>query len=72
MPARSNQEKKMAQQASSKQTLIIGILSGVLVVSLGITSFLYYQNKSHHQATRPTPPQKVQSTLVQTSPPKLQ
>ena len=54
----------MAQQPSSKQTLIIGILSGALVVSLGITSFLYYQKKS-------APPYPASNGSVQTSPPKV-
>lgn len=40
----------MNQQQSSKQSIIIGALSGALVLSIGTSAFFYFQSKNQPQA----------------------
>lgn len=40
----------MNQQQSSKQSIIIGALSGALVLSIGASAFFYFQSKNQPQA----------------------
>lgn len=40
----------MSQQSSSKQSIIIGALSGALVLSIGASALFYYQSRTQPQA----------------------
>lgn len=55
----------MSQQSNSKQSIIIGALAGALVLSIGISAFLYFQSKNQSQAivqeTLKEVPQALQS-----------
>jgi len=43
----------MSQQSSSKHSIIIGALSGLLVLSIGVSTLLYFQSKNQLQAINP-------------------